>query len=202
MRVLRVVDLEKKRKWREIVLDNCQEQVRNGGGGGPRGRQGPEIERRCEMNGLERYRELIGAQGKVVAAMDAIMTEERLSPAWYKALRVTEYLKKQAANVMEGLTEDGAENGADALEIMWKAVAAGEPAGKRCNDEWDDIAGELDAIRAMGHCNTVFPTPMLANPHREETMGGGRGGLGSGKRFFQGVEVAPQGWDAVEGGAL
>lgn len=140
------------------------------------------------MNGLERYEELVKAMRVVEEARKSLYLESNFmaTPAANKLTRVSIYLSKQAGNVMEGLTEDGRENEADALEIMWKAVAAGEPTGKRCNDEWDDIAGEIDAIREMGHCNTVFPTPMLANPHREETMGGGRGGLGSGDRFFQG----------------
>ena len=59
---------------------------------------------------MERYTELTKASGVVIEAMDAIMVAERLSPAWYKALRVKSYLDKQATHVMDGRTEDGAES--------------------------------------------------------------------------------------------
>lgn len=72
---------------------------------------------------MERYTELMKASGVVIEAMDAIMKAERLSPAWCKALRVNTYLQKQATHVMEGRTEDGAENEAEALGLVTGSVS-------------------------------------------------------------------------------
>ena len=58
---------------------------------------------------MKRYQELTAAVAVVIGSMDAVMSAERLSPAWYKLLRVKVYLDKQAAHDMEGRTEDGAE---------------------------------------------------------------------------------------------
>lgn len=126
------------------------------------------------MKGLERYETLKAAVNIIATGKDKLLGAGDFE-AWKKLNHATEYLRKQQAHAMEGRTEDGKENEANALEIMWKAVAAGEPVGKRCCDEWEEIAAELDSMRLEGHCGTVFPTPMLTNPHREETLGGGRG---------------------------
>jgi hypothetical protein len=79
------------------------------------------------MNGLQRYNELEAAL-KVVEKVKLGLYREAnfaMTPALEKVMRVGNYLMKQAGNVMEGLTEDGAEDETLALDKLACAKVAG-----------------------------------------------------------------------------
>jgi len=77
------------------------------------------------MNGLQRYDELKAAVAVIAVAKRKLLTDgDRV--AWTKAFRVEMYLEKQQKNVMEGLTEDGAEDETVALAKLAEAQTCGE----------------------------------------------------------------------------
>ena len=129
------------------------------------------------MNGLQRYDELVKAMRAVESAKTLLYRDAgyMATPASEKLIRVGYYLSKQAKNVMEGLTEDGKEEG--------------------------DVSAGRTLLKALGV--PVEQVPYIADRDVEIVVEHMMSCNGYSQDEAEDVEerMAPAGWSSVEGGA-